>query len=61
MNNYPVSPEENYAAICEEMNQLAVELEQNPHISEERFRKILQRYGDLGNLLNQYGRMMWKI
>ena len=43
------------------MHQLALELEQNTNISEERFRKILKRYGYLGYLLNQYGRMIWKI
>ncbi len=60
MSNYPVSTEENYDAICKEMKQLADELEQNPNMPEDRFRKILERYGRLGKMLEQYGQMMWK-
>jgi hypothetical protein len=60
MSNYPVTPEENYDAICEQMKQLADELEKNPNMPEDRFRKILERYGRLGGMLEGYAKMMWK-
>ena len=60
MSNYPVTPEENYDAICEEMKRLADELEKNPTILEDRFHKILERYGRLGRMLEDYAKMMWE-
>ena len=60
MTNYPVTPEENYNAICEEMKQLANELEQNPNMSEDRFNSILKRYKNLSGMLENYGQMMWR-
>lgn len=59
MSDYPVSPEENYNAIIEEMKALVKELENNPTMSEEMYGSILRRHQKLGKLLKQYADMIW--
>lgn len=60
MSNYADSPEEKYDAICNKMQKLTEELEQNPNMSEDDFQKLLEKYGQLGKMLEQYSQMMWK-
>lgn len=60
MSKYPVSPEENYDAIVEEMKRLINELENNPTMSEEEFESIVKRHGKLGGMLKDYSDMIWK-
>ena len=60
MSNYPVTPEENYDAICQEMKKIVEELDNNPNMPEDQFRNIQKRYGRLGKMLEEYGKMMWK-
>jgi hypothetical protein len=59
MSNYPVSPEENYNTIIEEMRALVEELENNPTMSEEKYRSILSRHEKLGKLLKEYANIIW--
>ncbi|WP_278022315.1 hypothetical protein [Flavobacterium ginsengisoli] len=59
MSDYPVTPEENYKAIVEEMKALVNELENNPTMSEEMYSSILRRYTRLGKLLKGYADMIW--
>lgn len=59
MSDYPVSPEENYNAIVEEIRALSKELENNPTMSKEIYSSILRRYQKLGKLLEEYGDMIW--
>jgi hypothetical protein len=60
MSNSENTSKENYDAICKDMKHLADELEKNPNMPEDLFKKILKRYERLGKMLEQYAKMTWK-
>jgi hypothetical protein len=56
---YPVTPEENYNLICDELKELVAELENNPNMSEEKYQALLRRFHILNEHLEVYAKMKY--